>query len=211
MRVLIFILFAFLSSCSSQESSDIFSSHSSNTPILVFGDSLSAHYNLSEESGWVYLFNKKLHEDGYFKHHQFVANYSKSGETTSGGLSRLQKALDETNPALIIIELGANDGLRRQSLSDMKSNLQEMIDMAKKRDIDIILIGVNLPSKFFFIPTREFTGVYKSLSKENDILFLENILKNVNSKNMLSDGLHPNKNGQVVMFENVYQFLRENY
>lgn len=195
-----------IASCSSDQKSDIFLSHPSPTPILVFGDSLSAHYHLGESQGWVYLFNKKLHKEGYLRENQLVSNYSVSGEVTSRGLSRLPRAIQETTPALIIIELGANDGLRRQSLFDMKNNLREMIKISKQSGADVILVGVDLPPRFFFVSTRDFRQVYKDLAREMDVLLLENILQGVNSTpaNMLSDNLHPNEKGQVIMLSLIH-------
>ena len=110
--------------------------------ILVLGDSLSAGYGISTSSGWVALLQRRLEQQGY---PQRVVNASISGDTTSGGLARLPQALAQHQPQLVILELGANDGLRGLSLEEMRRNLVTIIDKSREQGATLLLVGVRLP------------------------------------------------------------------
>ena len=197
--------------CSSSATPVSLQNSASPTPILVFGDSLSAGYKLEPDQGWVYLMEQKMHQEGWLVEHQSIANESISGETTSGGLARFEDALSTHTPDVVILELGANDALRRQSMSEMQQNLSTMITQAQAAGAQVFLVGVDLPSKFFFVNTDHFTDAYIALAKEHDVVLIPNLLDGVNSDNslMLSDGLHPNDKGQPVIVDNVWPHLQE--
>lgn len=207
------ILIAFvvmLTGCSEAANPPQWSTAPTSTPILVFGDSLSAAYGIDEQQGWVALLEQDLRQQQLINNNQKIANESISGETTNGGLQRLEEQLVRHQPMIVVLELGANDALRRQPLTQMKSNLQRMIDMIKEHNAQVVLVSVNLPSRFsLFVPTRSFTNVYHELAQENNIVLVPNLLEGVNNNReyMLDDGLHPNAQGQPRMKENVLQFI----
>lgn len=207
-----FLLIVGLLGCSKTDpSSSPYLRHTGPTPILVYGDSLSAGYGMTKEQAWPTLMEQQLKSEGYLRQDQTIANYSKSDETTSGGLQRFEQALEETQPLVVVLELGANDALRRQSMSEMRQNLDRMIGMAKTRNIDVILVGVDLPSKFFFVNTKHFTTSYEELAQKHNLRLVPNLLKGVNNTSslMMDDGLHPNSLGQPKIVENMWDVLTE--
>ncbi len=174
--------------------------------ILVMGDSLSASHGIDQQQGWVSLLAARLQREG-FPHH--VVNASISGETSAGGLSRLGPALARHQTAIVIIELGANDGLRGLPLAQMRDNLQKMIATAKNRDAGILLIGMRLPPNYGPRYTRDFQNIYLKLAKENAIAVLPFLLEGVSEKRqwMQADNLHPNAAAQPRLLENVWPSL----
>jgi acyl-CoA thioesterase-1 len=178
-----------------------------NPKILIFGDSLSAAYGLSQQEGWAALLQKKLNEERY----QYdVVNASVSGETTSGGLSRLNTALAETQPAIIILELGANDGLRGLPLSAMNANLSTMIKQSKKNKAKVLLLGMKIPPNYGPRYAQSFSLTYSQLSKDHKVSLVPFMLENVAARPDLiqQDGLHPNALGQPIILENVWPHLQ---
>ena len=199
-----------LEACARKEMSTL-QKDKSPTPVLVFGDSLSAGFGVRKGLEWPVLLEERMKERGILSKEQSVANYSKSGEDTKGGLKRFQNALDETHPALIVLELGGNDALRKQSMENTEKNLQQMITMGQKSGAQVILVGADLPEKLFFISAKHFTSVFERLSEKNDIVLVPNILKGVNGKReyMQDDTIHPNAEGQPVMLDNVWPAVEE--
>jgi acyl-CoA thioesterase-1 len=178
-----------------------------NPKILIFGDSLSAAYGLPQQEGWAALLQKKLNEERY----QYdVVNASVSGETTSGGLSRLNTALAETQPAIIILELGANDGLRGLPLSAMNANLSAMIKQSKKNKAKVLLLGMKIPPNYGPRYAQSFSLTYSQLSKDHKVSLVPFMLENVAARPDLiqQDGLHPNALGQPIILENVWPHLQ---
>jgi acyl-CoA thioesterase-1 len=178
-----------------------------NPKILIFGDSLSAAYGLPQQEGWAALLQKKLNEERY----QYdVVNASVSGETTSGGLSRLNTALAETQPAIIILELGANDGLRGLPLSAMNANLSTMIKQSKKNKAKVLLLGMKIPPNYGPRYAQSFSLTYSQLSKDHKVSLVPFMLENVAARPDLiqQDGLHPNALGQPIILENVWPHLQ---
>ena len=117
----------------------------------MYGDSLSAAYGIPRERGWVALLEKRLAAEGY---DYSVVNASISGETTSGGLARMAKVLARHRPAVVILELGGNDGLRGLPVTQMKRNLDAMIRQAHKAGAKVLLVGVRMPPNYGFIPSK---------------------------------------------------------
>ncbi len=174
--------------------------------ILVMGDSLSASHGIDQHRGWVNLLATRLQREG-FPHR--VVNTSSSGETTAGGLSRLEPALTRHQPAIVIIELGANDGLRGLPLAQIRNNLQKMIVAAKAHGARVLLIGMRLPPNYGSRYTRAFQNIYLELAKENHIAVLPFLLEGVSEKRewMQTDNLHPNAAAQPRLLENVWPTL----
>jgi acyl-CoA thioesterase I len=132
--------------------------------ILVFGDSLSAGYGVPQEQGWVALLEQRVIKQ---KLNFSVINASISGETTSGGLARFAEALKTHKPNIVILELGANDGLRGLPVKEMQANLSQMIAQAKTVKAKVLLIGMKIPPNYGLKYTKNFTQMYVNLAKQN--------------------------------------------
>jgi len=179
------------------------SSNKENT-ILVLGDSLSAAYGIEIEQGWVNLLRGRL--DHYSEDQQWnVVNASVSGETTAGGLARLPDLLEEYQPVLCIIELGANNGLRGQPTSLMKMNLEHMIKQCSNSGTSLLL-GIKLPPNYGEKYTQSFHQVYSDLANECAIPLVPFLLEGVALKDELlqADRLHPTAEAQPIILENVW-------
>jgi len=174
--------------------------------ILVVGDSLSAAYNMPVDDGWVALLNKRLNQTT--GSHQ-VINASISGDTTEGGLSRLPQALQSNQPDIVILALGTNDGLRAQSLTNMKENLVKMIELSKSQGSQVLLAGMQLPPNYGPYYTNRFKAIYEELATSRDLALVPFLLENVGGINELiqDDGLHPNAKAQPLILENVWAKL----
>jgi acyl-CoA thioesterase-1 len=178
-----------------------------NPKILIYGDSLSAAYGIPQQQGWATLLKNKLKQENL----RFdVVNASISGETTSGGLSRLARILEQTKPQTIIIELGANDGLRGLPVKNMHDNLDAMIQLSKKSGAKVLLIGMRIPPNYGPKYTEEFSRTYVKLAKQHKIQLIPFMLENVAAKPDLiqQDGLHPNALGQPLILNNIWPELQ---
>jgi acyl-CoA thioesterase-1 len=174
--------------------------------ILVFGDSLSAGYGLRIEQGWVNLLAQKIEREGYgFR----VVNASVSGETSAGGLARLPRALSVQQPRIVVLELGANDGLRGLPLDQTRDNLDQMIALLRARHIAVLLLGLRLPPNYGERYTSGFASMYQGLADQHHIALLPFLLENValTPGLMQADGLHPNEKGQPLLLDNVWPKL----
>ena len=181
--------------------------HAEAPVILVFGDSLSAAYGIPAEQGWVNLLQRRLTERGY--PHQ-VVNASISGDTTSGGLSRLPAALEQHRPALVILELGANDGLRGQPPMVMNRNLARMIELAQQVGARVLLAEMRIPPNYGPLYTQKFQATFGALAKRYDIPLIPFMLDGVagNPALIQDDGLHPRAEGQPRILENIWPILQ---
>jgi len=178
-----------------------------NPKILIYGDSLSASYGLAQQQGWPILLKYRLAAS----HYQYdVINASISGETTSGGLSRFSNTLAKFKPAIIILELGANDGLRGLPLKEMAQNLSSMITLGKSSKAKILLIGMKIPPNYGPKYTTSFSLTYHQLSKQHKVTLVPFMLKNIAAKPKLmqDDGLHPNALGQPLILDNIWPKLQ---
>jgi len=175
--------------------------------LLVVGDSISAGYGLTTEQGWVALLQKKLLAE---RLNYQVVNASLSGDTSAGGLARLDKALTQTQPQWVLIELGANDGLRGLSPVAMKANLTQMVIHAQKAGAKVLLLAMKLPPNYGKRYLETFYQVYPQLAIELNIPLVPFILEEVALKKelMQADGLHPNAHGQPLIMEKVWQVLK---
>lgn len=175
-----------------------------DTPtVLVWGDSLSAAYGIPVEKGWVNLLQEKL-GDGYR-----VVNGSISGETSVGGLTRLPEALKTYQPNYLLLELGANDGLRGIDLATMRSNLESMIKLAQAANTNVVLLGIQLPPNYGSTFTEKFAAIYTDLAKQYNVPLVPFLLEGVadNWDLMQTDGLHPTADAQPSILDNVWKVL----
>ena len=166
--------------------------------VLVLGDSLSAAYNLKQDEGWVTLLQNTW-SDQNIK----LINAAISGETSDGGLQRLNRLLKQHSPTHLYIELGANDGLRGYPVNKMKQNLAEMIRIAQAQDIAVILQEMRIPTNYGPRYTRIFTAAYSQLGEEFNVPVIPFFLVDIalNKELMQKDGLHPNKEAQPILAE----------
>ena len=178
-------------------------SFTSAETILVHGDSLSAGYGIDVNDGWVALMDDALGPQTQ------VVNSSISGETSRGGLNRLPGLLDEHQPDVLVLELGANDGLRGYPLSQLRENLEQMIQMAKARGANVVLIGMRLPPNLGSRYTEPFSAIYRDLASTHNLPFLPFMLDGVaqNRELMQSDGLHPTAEAQPIILDNVLPLI----
>lgn len=172
--------------------------------ILVFGDSLSAGYGIARDDSWVNLLQRELKKN----HPQFeVVNASISGETTSGGLRRIGKALQQHTPAVVILELGANDGLRGGAITEMKINLNKIIEQVQKTNAKVLLLGIQLPPNYGLDYTRQFRGLYPKLAKTHHVALVPFMLEGIPPEQFQADNLHPNADAQPRIMRHIMQSL----
>ena len=173
--------------------------------ILVFGDSLSAAYGIPREAGWVNLLQTELQRS----HPQYqVVNASLSGETTGGGLKRIAAALRQHNPAIVILELGANDGLRGTPLSSVESNLSAIMQQARKAGAKILLLGMQLPPNYGMQYTAKFKALYPKLAKRNNSALIPFFLAGLEPEQFQTDSLHPTAAAQEKILKTVLMKLK---
>lgn len=174
--------------------------------IVIIGDSLSAGYGINAQKGWVTLLSEKLQQQGDIK----VINLSTSGDTTSNGLAKLAPALKKYTPDVVIIELGANDGLRGLSISQMQTNLETMVKDSQKSGAKVLLLATYLPPNYGSKFLQQFKNVYKDIAQNYKIVVVPMFLEGVAGHNdlMQSDGLHPNEKAQPLILENVWPHLK---
>lgn len=173
--------------------------------LLIYGDSLSAAYGMELEQGWVTLVAEELGT----KHR--VSNASISGETSIGGLARLPETLKELKPDLVMLELGANDGLRGLSIESIKSNLDSMINLVQTSGVQVILVGISVPASYGPRYIDQFRDIYTQLVKEYDLVFIDFYNEELLSQARMiqTDGLHPTVEAQSIIKESVMGFFNE--
>lgn len=174
-----------------------------NSVILILGDSLSAEYGLPRDSGWVKILEAQLKKDASS---WTVFNASISGETSSGGLTRLPALLNQKRPGIVMIELGANDALRGLPIAETELNLRKMIQMSKKSGAKVLLMGMQIPPNYGQNYTSKFKSLYPTLAKEENIQLLPFFLEGVATRIDLfqTDRIHPNVEAQNILFKNVW-------
>lgn len=175
--------------------------------VLVFGDSLSASYGIPANEGWVSLLEQRIHQKkpGYR-----LVNASISGETTSGGRYRIEQLLAEHRPAVVILELGVNDGLRGLPLDAAASNLNAIIAACRNRKARVLLIGMRLPPNYGTAYATKFQAIYQQAAQRHKIPFLPFLLEGFadNPELFQADGLHPNTAAQPLIMERVWKILQ---
>lgn len=175
--------------------------------IVVFGDSLSAGYGLEPDQGWVTLLKDRIERKG-FNHR--VINASISGDTSAGGLARIDDTLAQHQPTVLVLELGANDGLRGLSLQAMQDNLNSIIEQAKAAGAKVLLVGMQMPPNYGPRYTERFAAIYTELAREhrlpNPPFLLERVA--LEPSLMQADNLHPNAQGQPLLLETIWPALK---
>ncbi|HET9048496.1 MAG TPA: arylesterase [Chiayiivirga sp.] len=174
--------------------------------VLVMGDSLSAAYGLAPEHGWVALIRERLKAE---KPDWRVVNASVSGETTGGGAARFAAALDEHRPAVVVLELGANDALRGLPLDQAQTHLQTMIDQARAIGAKVLLVGIEIPPNYGPDYTAALQAMYRKLAADNALAFLPFLLEPIAADlaNFQADGLHPTARAQPAVRDHVWKSL----
>jgi len=175
--------------------------------ILIVGDSISAAYGLAPEQGWTQLLRDRLAAQGY---RYRVVNASISGDTTAGGRSRLPALLREHHPAIVVIELGGNDGLRGGNLDAMRDNLDAMVAAAQKSGARVMLVGMRMPPNYGPAYTRKFDSTYEAIARMHRIplvpFFFEGFAET--SELFQPDRIHPTAAAQPRLLDNVWPTLK---
>jgi len=175
--------------------------------ILILGDSLSAGFGIAQQQSWPTLLDQRLRSQGYPYR---VANVSISGETTRGGLSRLPAALKQQQPEVVVVALGANDGLRGLPLDQMRDNLNAIIRLSKDSQARVLLLGMQLPPNYGIDYTRKFRQIYADLARQHKValqpFFFAGFADSRDS--FQSDGLHPTAAAQPAVLDNVWHGLQ---
>jgi acyl-CoA thioesterase-1 len=179
----------------------------SSRTILVFGDSLSAALGIRPEQGWVALLAQRLQAQGYGYQ---VVNASVSGETSAGGLERLPRALQLHEPAIVILELGANDGLRGLPVSATRANLARMVELAQAAHARVLLVGMRIPPNYGPRYTEGFAAVYSELAQHYHLPLVPFLLEKValDPALMQADGLHPNAAAEPAVLDTLWPYLK---
>jgi len=175
--------------------------------IMVYGDSLSSGYGLPQEQGWVSLLQKKLHAE---KWDYKVINLSISGETTLGGKNRIAAALKTHRPAIVILALGANDGLRGQNLEAMRANLEAILQTCQRFNARIVLVGMRLPPNYGAHYGEKFHQVFVDLAQRRKLALVPFLLEGFGEDRAMfqPDGIHPDAQAQPRMMDTVWKTLR---
>ncbi len=174
--------------------------------VLVFGDSLSAGYGIEVDRSWTTLLQDRLKKLGY--EHR-VVNASISGETTEGGATRIDAALSNFSPDLIILELGGNDGLRGFPPERMKANLEKIIERSKASGAAVVLLGIRIPTNYGARYTAAFETVYREVADDQEVEWIEFFMEGVamNDKLLQDDRIHPNAEAQPILLENAWPII----
>ncbi|GFE78265.1 arylesterase [Steroidobacter agaridevorans] len=177
-------------------------------PILVVGDSLSAGYGVKVDATWVALLEQRLAKQGYGYR---VVNASISGETTGGARSRLPRALELHKPAVVIIELGGNDGLRGLPLKQVRSNFEYLIETSQATQAKVVLVGMRMPPNYGAEYANSFHALYGELAKKYDVPLVDFFLDGValDDTLMQADGIHPNATAQPKLLDNLWPALNK--
>jgi acyl-CoA thioesterase-1 len=171
---------------------------SATKSILLLGDSISASYGMTPQQGWVHILNQRLKDSqAQYK----IVNASISGETTSGGLSRLPGILANNNISHLLIELGGNDGLRGYAPQAIKNNLLQMIDIAQAKNIVVTLMQIKITPNYGPRYTQLFEQIFSQVAQQKQITLLPFFMEEIAIKNdlMLKDGIHPNAKAQPII------------
>jgi len=179
----------------------------SDHTILVLGDSLSAALGIRPEEGWVALLAQRLQAQGYGYQ---IVNASVSGETTSGGLERLPRALQLHQPGTVILELGANDGLRGLPVSETRENLARMVRLSQAAGARVVLVGMRIPPNYGPRYTESFARMFPELANQYHLPLVPFLLEKValDPTRMQQDGMHPNARGEPPVLDTLWPYLK---
>jgi acyl-CoA thioesterase-1 len=181
--------------------------HAAGKSILIVGDSLSAGYGLALSRGWVALLEERLKRERF---DYSVANASISGDTSAGGRARIDAALERHRPAVVIVELGANDGLRGLPVAQMKANLAAIIERSRKSGARVLLVGMKLPPNFGPDYTTAFENAFAELARSHKVPLVPFMLEGFAEKleYFQPDRIHPNEQAQPLILERIWRALR---
>jgi len=176
--------------------------------VLIFGDSLSAGYGIDVDQSWAALLQSRLQAQGY--EHR-VVNASISGETTEGGAARIESALASFTPALIILELGGNDGLRGFPPARMRSNLEKIIQTSKASGAAVVILGIRIPTNYGPRYRDAFEQVFRDIASAHEVPWIEFFMERVamNEELMQGDGIHPNAAAQPILLDNAWPIITQ--
>ena len=179
----------------------------SDHTILVLGDSLSAALGIRPEQGWVALLAQRLQAQGYGYQ---IVNASVSGETTSGGLERLPRALQLHQPGTVILELGANDGLRGLPVDETRENLAHMVRLSQAAGARVLLVGMRIPPNYGPRYTEQFARMFPELANQYHLPLVPFLLERValDPTRMQQDGMHPNARGEPPVLDTLWPYLK---
>jgi acyl-CoA thioesterase-1 len=174
--------------------------------VLIFGDSLSAGFGIEVDQSWATLLQARLREQGY--EHK-VINASISGETTEGGAARIDKAMQNFNPSLIILELGGNDGLRGFPPARLRGNLEKIVTTAKGSGAAVVLLGIRIPLNYGPRYSQAFEDSFRVVAEAQEIPWIEFFMEGValNEDLMQDDGIHPNAEAQPILLDNAWPII----
>lgn len=174
--------------------------------VMVFGDSLSAGYGLKPGEGWVSLLAQRLQKE---KPDYKVANASLSGETTLGGRNRIEGALKTHRPSIVVVELGANDGLRGGTVEQTRANLEAIVDACRKAGARVVLVGIQLPPNYGMAYTDKFRQVFPDVARRKKTALVPFLFEGFADKpdHFQADGLHPAPVAQPLMLDLIWKVL----
>lgn len=206
-----FCAFGLVSTSYSQQS---ITEEKTSKHILVFGDSLSAAYGIEQEQGWVHLLSESLNEQASTQQNKpiiQVTNASISGETTTGGLARLELTLKEVKPDLVLLTLGANDGLQGHPLDKIERNLNSMLDIIKSNNIQAVVFGISIPATYGPRYIDKFRNIFPTVAKQQELPFFDLYQEDffIKPGYMQNDGLHPTAIAQPTIRDLVLNFLKQ--
>jgi len=176
--------------------------------IVVLGDSLSAGYGIDVDLSWTALLQARLAEQGY--EHR-VVNASISGETTEGGVTRIGDIVDRLEPAVVVVELGGNDGLRGFPPSTTRDNLNRIIETARSAGASVALLGIRIPPNYGPRYIKAFEGTFRDVATANDVPWIEFFMDGValDAELMQADGIHPNAEAQPILLDNAWPVIEK--
>jgi acyl-CoA thioesterase-1 len=181
-------------------------SHAQEPTILIVGDSLSAGFGIDVDQSWATLLQSRLEEQGY---EYRVVNASIGGETTEGGATRIDQALENFSPALVILELGGNDGLRGIPANRMRDNLENIISKSEASGAAVVMLGIRIPTNYGRRYREAFEKVFRDLATQHEIPWIEFFMEGIafNEDLMQSDGIHPNATAQPLLLDNAWPII----
>ena len=187
--------------------SSVIFSNKDNSTLLIYGDSISAGYGMSANEQWSVILQNKINAESL---NIKVVNASVSGETTSGGLVRINQVINSTKPDYLLLELGGNDALRGYPPKKISSNLSEMIKIAQLSNIKVFLMQIKIPPNYGSRYQEAFESIYKKISDETNVRLIPFMLEEValNKDLMLPDGIHPKASAQPLIADFIYLQLK---
>ena len=179
---------------------------SESPTVLIFGDSLSAGYGIDVDQSWAALLQARLEQQGY--EHR-VVNASISGETTEGGAARIESALEQFSPQLVILELGGNDGLRGFPPARMQANLRQIVVAAHNSGAAVVLLAIRIPSNYGPRYSRAFEAAFRDVAAEQEIPWVEFFMDGIalNDNLLQADRIHPTAEAQPILLDNAWPLI----